>query len=131
MDNNYTNMTSINKQNEFEENMAKLEENFNHEPETLGKKDEPFLNAYRNRMLSYKTWAENFSYDGKQNRNWFQRTFLNYKDGSMRSTIITLFISSTGIGCYALPVSYANIGMIPASVILTYSALSMIIIYYM
>lgn len=68
---------------------------------------------------------------GTLGRNWFQRTWLNYTSYTMRSGIMTLLNTAKGVGCLSIPIGYAFLGMIPATIILTIAALNMMFTFYM
>jgi len=44
---------------------------------------------------------------------------------------MTLLNTAKGVGCLSIPLAYANIGMIPGTIILTIAALNMSFTFYM
>lgn len=78
----------------------------------------------------YKTLVFSFE-SGTQGRGFFDRTFMNYGNNTLRSAIMTLLNCAKGVGCLSIPIGYANLGMIPACIILTLAAVNMCFTFYM
>lgn len=68
---------------------------------------------------------------GRKGRGFFERTFKNYNETSMRAGIMFLFNTGKGAGCLSIPIGYAALGMAPGTLIIILGAINMIFTYYM